>query len=125
MNKQFFKVLLRMMKRADFIFIFFFWIFFSLARQCFFSIMHILLQLCIKVFTAIIFFPTDIHNDDTWYMRKQGNLIAYYYRFSYTNDLSSYIIKQPCYLRHRILHLLLFSFSLPVIIKPFSKKTQK
>lgn len=80
MNKQFFKVLLRMMKRADFIFIFFFGFFFSLARQCFFSIMHILLQLCIKVFTAIIFFPTDIHNDDTWYMRKQGNLIAYYYR---------------------------------------------
>lgn len=48
-----------------------------LVRQC----MHILLQLCIKVFIAIIFFlPTDIHNDDTWYMRKQGNLIAYYYR---------------------------------------------
>lgn len=57
-------------------------------------------------------------------MRKQGNLIAYYYRFSYTNDLSSCIIKQPCYLRHRILHLLLFSFSLPVI-KPFSKKNTK
>lgn len=112
------------MKRADFIFIFFFGFFFSLARQCFFSIMHILLQLCIKVFTAIIFFPTDIHNDDTWYMRKQGNLIAYYYRFSYTNDLSSCIIKQPCYLRHRILHLLLFSFSSSVI-KPFSKKNTK
>lgn len=95
-----------------------------LVRQCFFSVMHILLQLCIKVFTAIIFFPTDIHNDDTWYMRKQGNLIAYYYRFSYTNDLSPCIIKQPCYLRHRILHLLLFSFSSPVI-KPFSKKNTK
>lgn len=47
---SFFKVLLRMMKHVDFqkkIF---------LVRQCFFSVMHILLQLCIKVFTAIIFF---------------------------------------------------------------------
>lgn len=74
MNKQFFKVLLRMMKRVDF-----------LKKSFWFD--NVFSQLCISYYNCALkyllrlyFFPTDIHNDDTWYMRKQGNLIAYYYR---------------------------------------------
>lgn len=92
-----------MMKRADFF-----------SRQCF---LFFFSQWCIsyynnafKCFTAIIFFSTDMHNDGTWYIRKQGNLMADYHRYSYTNDLSSCIIKQPCYLRHGVVHLGCFYF---------------
>lgn len=113
-----------MMKRVDFILFFFFWIFFLWLDNVFSQLCISYYNCALKYLLRLFFFSTDIHNDDTWYMRKQGNLIAYYYRFSYTNDLSSYIIKQPCYLRHRILHLLLFSFSSSVI-KPFSKKNTK
>lgn len=57
-----------------------------------------------------------MHNDGTWYIRKQGNLMADYHRYSYTNDLSSCIIKQPCYLRHGIVFIFFAGY------KPFLKK---